>query len=69
MNKYYIIDDEDNFWCVRKMKPADAEDKPENYRYYGYWSDYESSREHRIERRFILILPLYLTMKLFGIKC
>jgi len=49
MNKYWIIDKENQFWCRSKMKPSNSEDIPRNYRMLGYWSRYTESYD--VERR------------------
>jgi len=69
MNKYYIKDEKGSFWCESRMKPTNAEDKPKNYHKFGYWSDYNSSLRFRINRILICMLPLYLIMRLTGVKC
>ena len=67
-NKYCIKDEDNAFWCKSKMKPVDAEDIPKNYRKFGYWSDYDSSKKY-ITNGYFLIIFEYLAMKLSGIKC
>ena len=54
MNKYYIKDEDGTFWCENN---------------FGYWSRFDDSLKHRFEGIFLWVLPLYLIMKLCGIKC
>jgi hypothetical protein len=54
MKKYYIVDENNCFWCENN---------------FGYWSSFKESLKYRFEGILIWILPLYLSMKLCKVKC
>ena len=51
MKRYYIEDEEKNFWC-------------ENHG--GYWSKFKGSLQHRFEGIYLWVFPLLLIMKLLA---
>lgn len=57
MKKYYIVDEQNYFWCYDKLNK------------FGFWSTYKTSLSERVEKSFIFIVPLYLAMKLNKVKC
>ena len=57
MKHYFIKDEKEAFWC-------------QNYdNGMGYWSSFESSKKYRFEGILIWVFPLYLIMKVSGVKC
>lgn len=54
MNKYYIENEEGDYWCNNRG---------------GYWSSIEGSLKYRFQGLLVRVLFLYLTMKLFKVKC
>ena len=54
MKTYYIKDEDNSFWCQGD---------------YGYWSNFKSSLKNRFQGIWLYVFPLYLLMKLYGVKC
>ena len=68
MKQYWIINNEMEYWCMNKMKPAGSKDIPSNYSYQGYWSKYddEYSLIHRIKYNLLTGYLEMFFMRLLG---
>ena len=55
MKRYYIKNEEENFWCEM------FDDKHISF---GFWSKYKHALKDRFEENIFFILPLFISMKM-----